>query len=153
MNVVVLSCSEAMIPFLLMPFPDNKNVLFHPIAQVNLTLFAHIMYHDTEKILVKDTTEQPLCILHCQKPGHIVDICYDNCFLADAECIFNLITVSLQTAPFFEHKISCTLTPTDLSIETKLDNKIKIYGDIHAVELLAQLVAEYSSNWESKGFV
>ena len=36
---------------------------------------------------------------------------------------------------------------------TKLENRVRVYGDEHAVALLAQLVAKYPSIWESKGFV
>ncbi len=73
----------------------------------------------------------------------MVNIRYDNWFLADAKSAFNSSTVLPLTAPFFEHKLSCTSTPTDPSMETALDNGVKVYGDKHAVTLLAVLVAEF----------
>ena len=38
-------------------------------------------------------------------------------------------------------------------METILENGVRVYEDKHAVTLLAQLVAEYPSIWESEGFV
>lgn len=41
--------SEAMILLLPVPLPDDGDSLFHPTAQANLMLFAHIMHNDTKK--------------------------------------------------------------------------------------------------------
>lgn len=103
------------------------------------------MHHDTKKILVRNTFDRSLRILRCQKMGHVVDIQYNNCFLADAKFTFYSATVLPQTAPFFEHELSSTLTPTDPSIKTTLDNRVRVYGDELEVILLAQFVAKYLS--------
>ena len=100
-------------------------------------LFAHIMYHDTKKVLVRNTCKWQLRISCRQKLGHIVDICYNNCFLADAKSAFNSATVPPQTVPFFEHELFCIPTSTDPSMETRLDNGVRVYRDKHAVALLA----------------
>lgn len=55
-NGIVSSRSEAMIPLLPVPLPDNRNFLFHLAIQTNLTLFAHIINHETTKVLVKNTS-------------------------------------------------------------------------------------------------
>lgn len=83
----------------------------------------------------------------------MVDIHYNACFSADAESAFNSATVLPLTVPFFKHEPSCILTPTDPSMETILDNGVKVYKDKHVVTLLAQLVAEYPSIWEFESFV
>lgn len=137
--------SEAMIPLLPMPLPDDWDFLFYTTAQTNLTLFAHIIHHETTKVLIRNTSDRPLRILRCQRLGHVVDIRYDNCFLADAEPAFNLATVPPKAAPFFEHELSCTPTPTDPAMETRLKNGMRVYGDEHAVTLLAQLIVKYPS--------
>ena len=137
--------SETMVPLLPVPLPDDRDFLFHPTAQPNLTLFAHIIHHDTKKILVRNTSDRLLRISRRQKLGHVVDIWYDNCFLADVESAFHSATVPPQTAPFFEHELSCAPTPTDQSMETTLDNGVRVYGDERAVTLLSQLVAKYPS--------
>ena len=150
---VVPPRSEAVIPILPVPLPDDRDFLFHPTARANLTLFAHIMHHDTKKVLVRNIFDWPLRILRRQRLGHVVDIRYDNCFLANTETAFDSATIPPQTGPFFEHGPSCTPTPTDPSMVTTLENGVRVYGDKHAVALLAQLVAEYPSIWESEGFV
>ena len=150
---VVPSRSKAIIPLLPVPLPDDRDFLFHSTAQANLTLFTHIMHHDIKKVLVKNTSDRPLRISRRQRPGHIVDICYDNCFLTNAKSAFNSVVVTLQTTLFFEHKLFYTPTLTDPSMETRLDNGVRVYGDKHAVALLAQLVAEYLSIWESESFI
>lgn len=103
------------------------------------------MHYDTKKVLVRNTSDRLLRILRHQKLGHIVDLWYDNCFLADIKSAFNSATVSLQTAPFFEHKLFWASTPTDPSMETTLDNEVRVYRDKHTVTLLSQLVAKYPS--------
>ena len=135
------------------PFSDDRDFLFHPIAQPNLTLFAHIMHHDTRKVLVRNTSDRPLRISRRQKLGHVVDIRYDNCFLANFESAFHSATVPLQTTPFFEHELFWAPTPIDPSMEITLDNGVRVYGNEHVVTLLSQLVAECSSIRESEGFV
>lgn len=66
--------SEAIILLLLVPLPDNRDFLIHLTAQTNLTLFVHIIHHEIPKTLVKNTSNQPLHILRCQKVGHVVNI-------------------------------------------------------------------------------
>ena len=150
---VVPPHSDAMIPLMPVSLPDDRDFLFHPTAQASLTLLAHIMHHDTKRVLVRNTSKRLLRISRCQRLSHIVDIHYDNCFLADVKSAFNSATVSPQTAPFFEYELSCTRTPADPSMETRLDNGVRVYRDKHVVALLAQLVTEYPSIWESEGFV
>lgn len=83
----------------------------------------------------------------------MIDICYNNCFLADNKSAFNSATIPPQTAPFFEHKLFCTLRSANPSIKTRLNNGEKMYKDKHTVALLAQFIAKYSSILESESFV
>ena len=114
--------SETMIPLLLISLLDDRDFLFHLIAQSNLMLFAYILYYDSKKILVRNISDRPLRILHYQRLGHIVGICYNNCFLADANFAFDAVAVFSQTTPFFKYKPSCTSTPTNPSMKRTLDN-------------------------------
>ena len=115
-------------------------------------MFAHIIHYDTTKVLVQNTSDQPLRIPRRQKLGHVVDIRYDNCFLADAKAALNSATVPPLTAPFFKYEPSCAPIPTNPSMEKILDNRMKVYGDKHAATLLVRLVAEFPTIWESQGF-
>lgn len=150
---VISPRSEKIILLLLVPFPDDRDFLFHPIAQPNRTLFAHIIHYDTKKVLIRNTFDCLFHISHCQRLGHILDICYNNCFLADTDFVFDIVAVLSQTTPFFEHELSCTLTPIGPSMKMILDNGVRIYRNKYVVTLLDQLVAEYPFIWECKGFV
>ncbi len=136
-NKVIPPPFEVMISLLPVPLPNNRDFLFHLIAHTNLTLFAHIIHHDTTKILVWNTSDRPLRISYCQRLGHVVDIRYDNYYPANAKFAFNSTTVPPLIALFFKHKPSCTPIPTNPSMETTLDNGVKIFGDQHTVTLLA----------------
>ena len=150
---VVPPRSEAMIPLLPIILPDDRDFLFHPTAQTNLTLFAHIIHHHTTKVLVRNMSDQPLRILRHQRLSHVDDIRYNNCFLADAKAALNSATVPPLTAPFFKYKPFCAPIPTDPSMERTLDNGVKVYRDKHAATLLARLIAEFPTIWKSQGFV
>lgn len=90
---VVPSDSEAMILFIPMALANDRDFLFYPTTQASRMLFAHIIHYNIKKILVKNTSKQLLRILHYQKMGHIVDICYNNYFFINIKSAFNLITV------------------------------------------------------------
>lgn len=77
-----------MIPFLPVPLLDDRNFLFHPATQINLTMYTHMIDHETLKVLVKNTSDRLLRISRQQKLGYIVDIHYNNYFLADAKSAF-----------------------------------------------------------------
>lgn len=87
-NKVVFSCSETMIPLLSVPFLDNQNYFFHPVTWTNLAIYTYIIDYETLKILVKNISNQLLHILHQQKLDYIIDICYNNCFLANTDAAF-----------------------------------------------------------------
>lgn len=75
--------SEAMIPLVKLPLPDDRDFLFHPTPQANLTLYSHIMDYETTKILVRNASDRPLCIPRQHKLGHLLDMVYENYFLMD----------------------------------------------------------------------
>lgn len=60
---VVLPQSKAMIPLVLVSVPYNRDFLFYPTAQPNLTLFILIIDPYTSKILIRNASDQPLRIL------------------------------------------------------------------------------------------
>lgn len=144
---VVPPPSEAMIPLVKVPLPDDRDFLFHPTAQANLTLYTHILDHETSKILVRNTSDRPLRIPRRHKLGHLLDIAYENCFLANT-------AHDSAAIPSFSHLFSglsarISLPPADSSMETVLENGIKVYGDDTIVKQIADLVAKYPSIWES----
>lgn len=87
-NGIVPFHSEAMIPLLQMPLPDDQDFLFHPATQTNLTLYIYIVDYEISKILVKNALDWLLCISYYQKLGHIVDIRYNNYFFINTKSTF-----------------------------------------------------------------
>ena len=142
---VVRPRSETMISLAPVSLPNDRDFLFHPITQANLTLYAHIVNHTTIKILVSNTSDRSLRIPWHQKLGHIVDICYENCFLADAQATFDSAAFPPRAQPFFDLHAGVALAPTNTLIETQLDNGVRVYGDEAAVRKISKLVAQYPS--------
>ena len=142
-----------MIPLVPVSMPDNRDILFHPTTQANLTLYAHIVDHTTTKILVSNTSNRPLFVPRYQKLGDIFDICYENCFLTDAQATFDSTAFRLKATSFFDLHAGISLAPTDTAMETQLNNGVRVYGDKAAVREIFELVTQYPSIWESEGFV
>lgn len=143
---------KTIIPLTLVSLID-RHFLFHPIIQANLTPYAQIVNHLTTKILVSNTFNCPLGIPRHQKLGHIIDICYENCFLADAQAIFNSAVFLRRAQLFFKLYTGIALAPTDTCMGTQLDNGMSIYGDKVAIREISELVTRYPSIWEFEGFV
>ena len=146
---VIPPCSKAMISLEKLPLPDNRDFFFHPAPQADLTLYSHIMDYETFKILVKNASDLPLCVPRRYKLGHLLDITYNNCFLIDTESAYSTASVPLSSHPFSVLGAEPTLPPTDASMETVLENGIKVFGDADVVRQISDLVAEYPSIWES----
>lgn len=137
--------SKTMIFFAPVSLPNNRDFLFHLTTQANLTLYAHIVNHITTKILVSNTSDCSLRIPRHQKLSHIVDICYKNCFLADAQATFDSAAFPPRAQPFFNLHAGVALAPTDTLMEMQLDNGVRVYGDEAAVREISELVAQYPS--------
>lgn len=142
--------SEVIFSFYPILFQDNRDLLFHTVTQDNLIFSTHIIDVETMKVLIRNTSNLPLRISHQHQLGYTVSINYNNCFFESA---LQVIVFPFKTLPFFEHEFSYIPTPTDSSIETRLDNNRRVYGDKQAVTFLAQCVVEYLSIQESKGFI
>ncbi len=141
--------SEAIIPLILLPLPDDRDFLFYPAIQVNLTLFTHLVNYQTSKMLVRNNSRQMLRILRYYKHGHLIDIAYKNCFLANTHSALDAATFPPLLQYFSEYNTSPPFLATNSSLETVLNNGIRVYGDKTAVRQIAELVAEYPTIWES----
>ncbi len=141
-----------MISLVKLLLPNDRNVLFHPTPQANLTLYSHIMAYETSKVLVRNSSDLPLCILRRHKLGHLLDIAYENCFLTDTRSAYDAASVP-PSSPFSNLGAGPTLPPTDTLMEKVLKNRIRVFENANAVRQISDLVAEYPSIWESQGFV
>ncbi len=107
------------------------------------------MDYETLKILVRNTSDLPLRIPRRHKLGHLLDMAYENCFFIDTRSAYNAASVPLSSHPLSVLGTEPTLPPTDVSMETVLENGIRVFGDANAVRQISVLVAEYPSIWES----
>lgn len=133
--------------------PNDHDFLFYSITQVNLTLFTQIVDHITTKYLVKNTFDCMLHILWHQKLSHIVDICYDNYFLINAQVALDFATFPPRAQPFFDLDASIALAPSGAPMEIQLENGIRVYKNATAIKEIFQLVAKCSFIWKLEGFV
>ena len=111
------------------------------------------MDYETLKVLVRNTSDLPLCIPRRYKLGHFLDMAYENCFLFDTRSAYDAASVPPSLHHFFNLGVGPALPPTDASMEIVFENRIRVFGDTNAVRQISDLVAEYPSIWESQGFV
>ena len=142
-----------MVSLVPLPLPDNRDFLFHPSAQTNLTLFTHLVDPQTSKVLVRNTSSQTLRIPRRHKLGHLIDIAYENCFFTDTYSIRDAATSPPLSQHLSSHDAGSSLLSTNSSLETVLSNGVRVYGDPAAVKQIAELVAEYPTIWKSQSFV
>lgn len=80
-----------------------------------------------------------------------MEVLYENCFTMPVD---HKAATTPPMSPLLFHKYNnITIPPADTSLEIKLPNSIKIFGDEEAVKQMTSLVNEYPSIWESSGFV
>lgn len=82
-ETVIPPYSKAMISLLPLLLLDDHNFLFHVATKPSLTLFTHIVDHQTSKVLVRNASNESFHIPRRYKLGHLIDIAYDNYFLTD----------------------------------------------------------------------
>lgn len=150
---MVAPCSEAMIPLIPLLLPDNQDFLFYPAIQTNLMLFMHLVDHQISKVLIRNISCQMLYISRRHKLGHLIDIVYENYFLANIYSAFNIVISPSLLQHLSNYNRSPFFLLTDSFQETILSNGVKIYKDATAIIQIAELVAEYPIIWESQGFV
>lgn len=152
-KTVLLPQSEATVSLIPIPLPDDRDFLFHPATQANLTLFTQIVDYPTSKVLIKNASSETLCIPRRHKLGHLIDIAYDNCFLTNTQSALDAATSPPSSYQLSGRNDKPPLLPTHPSLETVLDNGVNVYGDAVAVRQIADLILVYPTTWESQGFI
>lgn len=90
-ETVLFPHSKVMVLLVSLLLPNNRDFLFHPATQANLTLFTHIVDYQTLKVLIKNACNKTLCILCRHKLGDLINIIYDNCFITNTQSAFYAI--------------------------------------------------------------
>ncbi len=133
-EIVVPPNSKAKISLLPLHLPDDRNFLFHLATQLSLTLFTYIVDHRTSKVLVKNASNKSLHIFRRHKLGHLVNIAYDNCFLTDTQSALDVATSPPSSYQPPSYSGDSPFLATNPSMETVLDNGVKVYRDAVAVK-------------------
>ena len=138
--------------------PADRDFFFDPVAQTNLTLFAHLVDHTMTGVLAKNTTKLPIQVPKKLRLGDVFELEYKNCFQASVEPDFAM-THPKRVPPVVEAPLALsmptfpnTATQTGKQ-ETCLPNGVMIYGDTQETQSLSNLVADFLQIWEDTGFV
>lgn len=149
-DTIIPPRSDSMISLVPVPLLDDRDFLFHPTTQANLTLYTHIIDYETSKVLIRNTSDCPLRIPRRYKLGHVVDIAYDKCFLVDTQATFHLAAFPPAALPFLDLGAEPTLAPRNGLMETQLNNGVRVYRDSAAMKEISKLVVEYPSIWNER---
>lgn len=78
--MIIPSRTQTFVPMVPLGFSDNRDVLFQPLAQSNLTLFSHLVDDTTSGILVCNKSQRAIHLPRKQKLGLVIEVFYENCF-------------------------------------------------------------------------
>lgn len=148
--IIILPCSKALVAFQHIRLPDSCNFLFCPSSQQHLTLYSHLLNHNSIKVLVRNNADHAIKIPLHYRLGCITELPYKSCFATSVD--FDLASTSSTSLTIFhDHNDISILSVKDL--ETELPNSIKIYRDKKVVNTIMYLVDKYPSIWKSSDFV
>ena len=155
---IVLPHLEIMLQTRSVNLPADRDFFSDPVAQTNLTLFAHLVDHTMTGVLVRNTTKLPIQVPKELRLGDVFKLEYKNCFQASVEPDFAMThpkrmppvveAPSALSMPIFLN----TATQTGKQ-ETCLPNGVMIYGNTQETQALSNLVADFSQIWKDTGFV
>ena len=84
-----------MVPTKPLALPEDRDFLFEPSTQGNLTMYAHRVDHGIFSVLVRNDSDSSMQILGKTRLGNVTEIDYDNYFQADVETDFAAIPSQL----------------------------------------------------------
>ncbi len=142
--------SEALVTFQRIKLPDSRDFLFSPAPQHHLTLYSHLLDHNSTKILVRNEACRAIKIPLHHRLGYVTELPYESCFPTSAD--LDVASTPPTSSTIFHDRNGISIPPAG-DIETELPNGIKIYGDREAVDAITRLVKDYPTIWESSGFV
>ena len=166
--------AEIMVPIGTPAGLPERDYIFEPVAQRNLTLYAHLVDSNIAGVLVKNETDHVVQIPKKLRLGMLCEVDYENVFFAEPmpdslpESLpkpaktFNwvkkaatLATVaSMSLAGSFSQLVYNAVPEiTDVASETKLPNGVRVYGNKHDTGILSDLVNEFPTLWRDQGFV
>ena len=132
--------SEALVAFQRIKLPDSRDFLFSRAPQHHLTLYSHLLDHNSTKVLVRNEAGRAIKIPLHHRLGYVTELPYESCFatLADLD-----VASTPPTSSTIFHDCNGISIPPAREMETELANGIKIYRDREAVDAITRLVNDY----------
>ena len=143
--------SESLVPVAHSNLPADRDFFFQPVQQPHLTLFAHLISHDTKKVLLRNDSPNAVLTPRKHRLGTVTEVIYENCFPA----VLNPETAEVPPRFTSDHfnRLAIAISSVNPSLKTKLANGVMIYGDKQDVQRIAVLVDGFPTIWDSSGFV
>ena len=143
--------TKTFVPVLPAGLLDDRDFFFQPLTQLYLILFSHSVDPTTGGIPVRNESQHAVRLLRKQKLELVTEVFHKNCFQAGLN--LNAAEMPPKANPLYESCQEIRVSAVDPSLETKLPNSVRVYGDQIVVEKLFFLVAEFASVWEMSDFV
>lgn len=90
---------QAFVPTNTLSFLLDRDFYFKSTQQPKLSLFAHLISHNTKDILVLNESDLSVQILYKLKLGMVTKIPFDNCFNATIETNLAIVPLSNPSKP------------------------------------------------------
>ena len=173
--------ADALVPIITPQGLPDRDFIFEPTQQRDLTMYAHLIDSHVAEVLVKNETDHVVQVPKKLRLGMLCEIDYENVFFAEptsqlqqGPCLqkgsaakppANYQTGWIKKAATLASVASMTLAgslsalvhhaiadPVDIARETKLPNGVTVYGNKQDTKVLTSLVNEFPTLWEDEGF-
>lgn len=115
--------------------PNNQDFFFQLLAQLNLILFSYLVDHTTSGILVCNEFQRAVHLFCKQKLELVIKVFYKNCFQAGSD--LDAAEILPQATLLYESCQVIRISTVNPSLETKLPNDIRVYGNQVTVKRLS----------------
>ena len=162
-TLVIPPRNEKMVPTRPLTLPEDRDFLFEPTVQGNLTMYAHLVDHGMSSILVRNDSDLPVQVPSKTRLGSVTEMDYDNCFKVDVDADFAAVPSQLlsQTPspsvpiprPVTDSQVTNSQVYAPMPGEVRCPNGVMIFGGVDAVRALTELVESFPTLWVDNGFV
>ena len=150
--------SEIMVPTRPLKLPEDRDFLFEPSVQGNLTMYSHLVDYKMSGVLVRNDSDSPVQVPRTARLGNVSEIDYDNCFQADVDTDFAAVPSRLlaqspaPSIPRVQPQVDLQV-PIPVPGEVRCPNGVMLFGDDDAIRALTALVQDFPTLWVDNGFV
>ena len=163
--ITIAPRAQQMLPVITPKNLPDRDFIFEPAKQHNLTVYAHMVDSNIAGVIVKNETDHAVQIPKKLRLGTLQEMDYENVFFAAAEtakpkgqswikkaATFAAVT-SMSLAGSFSSLVNhASEISSGFATESKLSNGVMVYGNEHEKQQLSDLVDEFPSLWKDEGF-